>query len=282
MLGSTVFRQLAQSEALNVYGSVRSTDKLVHEFTGRDDSQLITGIDVSNPQLVEGLLIGLSPDVVINCVGIIKQDPSVDNRISTISLNSSLPHALSDICAQRGIRLVHISTDCVFSGSKGGYVETDTPDPKDFYGRSKLLGEVTDAPALTLRTSIIGHELASNRSLLDWFLSQSGTVQGYSRAIYSGLTTTEFAHMLETVVIPRDDLHGLYHVASSAISKFELLKTIAKVYDWRGQLVPFAGFVCDRSLSAGRLFSETGYQAPNWPTMIADMRQADYAGRSTR
>lgn len=140
---------------------------------------------------------------------------------------------------------------------------------------------MTDGPALTLRTSIIGHELNSNRSLLDWFLSQSGTVQGYSQAIYSGLTTTEFAHMLEAVVIPRDDLHGLYHVASSAISKFELLGTIANAYDWQGQLVPYAGFVCDRSLSAERILAETGYQPPDWSTMIADMRRADRAGRST-
>jgi dTDP-4-dehydrorhamnose reductase len=170
--------------------------------------------------------------------------------------------------------MIQVSTDCVFSGIKGKYVESDNPDPVDLYGRSKLLGEVDKAPALTLRTSFIGHEVGSKRSLVDWFLSQSDIVDGFTNAIYSGLTAVEFSHMLASVVFPRDDLSGLFHVASSPISKYDLLCAIAKEYDWPGRLVPFYDFECDRSLSADAFFCETGYTPPEWPEMIVQMRHA--------
>ena len=150
-------------------------------------------------------------------------------------------------------------------------MESNNPDPVDLYGRSKLLGEVSRAPALTLRTSFIGHEVGSSISLVDWFLSQSGVVNGFTRAIYSGLTATEFSRLLASVVFPRDDLTGLYHVASTPISKYDLLSSIADEYGWSGKLVPFSDFECDRSLLADAFFSATGYRPPEWPEMISQM-----------
>jgi dTDP-4-dehydrorhamnose reductase len=222
---------------------------------------------------VRRLLKDLQPDVVINCIGVIKQKPEIEDAIGTITLNSLFPHLLADECAGRDIRLIHVGTDGVFSGNRGRYSEADNPDPADLYGRSKLAGEVTSPPALTLRTAVIGHELGSNRSLVDWFLSRSGTVNGYRRAIFSGITATEFAHLLHSVILPRTDLTGLLHVASTPISKYELLHLVGREYGWRGQLTPFDSFTCDRSLSADALFSLTGYRPPTWPEMIAEMHR---------
>jgi dTDP-4-dehydrorhamnose reductase len=196
-----------------------------------------------------------------------------------VRVNALFPHLLAERCAERDIRMVHISTDCVFSGHRGRYTEDDFPDPADFYGRSKLLGEVAQGGALTLRTSIIGHELGTGRSLVDWFLSQRDHVRGFRRAIYSGLTTTEFARMLETVVLPSAQLHGLMHVASDPISKFDLLRLVADIYGWHGTIEPYDDFACDRSLRADRFRAATGYHPPSWPSMIAAMKDAASAWR---
>jgi dTDP-4-dehydrorhamnose reductase len=164
-----------------------------------------------------------------------------------------------------------VSTDCVFSGSQGNRRETDIPDPVDLYGRSKLLGEVDGPPALTLRTSVIGHERTGHRSLVDWFLSQAGNVPGYTEAIYSGITTVEFARLLRSIVLPRPELTGLYHVASTPISKYDLLRLIGEVYGFRGRVVPSDRVTCDRSLSADAFFAAAGYRPPSWPAMISEL-----------
>jgi dTDP-4-dehydrorhamnose reductase len=158
-------------------------------------------------------------------------------------------------------------------------VEADIPDPSDLYGRSKLLGEVASAPTLTLRTSVIGHELGTSRSLVDWFLSQSGVVKGFTRAIYSGLTTIEFARLLARVVFPRKDLVGLFHVASTPISKFELLHMIATAYGWTGELIRDPDVAYDRSLSPKAFYSLTRYHPPSWPEMIGEMHRSAPAAR---
>ena len=210
----------------------------------------------------------------MNCVGVIKQRPDVQDAAHTVTMNALLPHQLAEVCTQTGSRLIHVSTDCVFSGRQGGYAESDLPDPADLYGRSKWLGEVTTAPALTLRTSIVGHELTTNRSLVDWFLSQRGTVRGFTRAIYSGVTTVEFARLLHTVVLPNEELTGLYHVAAEPITKYDLLRLVAEAYQWPGELVPDGDFVCDRSMRADLLAGATGYRPPGWPQMIRSMHAA--------
>jgi dTDP-4-dehydrorhamnose reductase len=274
MLGHALLRELSGVDGIEAYGTVRSLesfyDRIPHDLLDR----VRVGVDATDSASVEQVIDELRPDVVVNAIGVIKQDPAVGDAARTVQLNALLPHQLADHCARRGARLVLVSTDCVFSGRKGRYKESDLPDPSDFYGRSKLLGESTAASCLTLRTSIVGHELGTTRSLIDWFLAQSGTVRGFTRAIYSGLTTPEFARMLATVVLPATDLTGLFHVASAPISKHELLHLVAEEYGWQGTITPDDGVDCDRSLDAARFRERTGYEPPTWPTMIKEMREA--------
>jgi dTDP-4-dehydrorhamnose reductase len=274
MLGHALLRELSQAPEFDVYGSARSVGAVQRHFPDELADRIATDVDGTDIASVRRLIDRLQPHVVVNCIGVIKQHHTVGDTVTTIGLNALLPHLLARECAARNTRLIHVSTDCVFSGERGGYVEEDIPDPADFYGRSKLLGEVTGAPALTLRTSIIGHELASNRSLVDWFLSQESVVNGYTGAIYSGVTTTEFARLLCTVVLPAPELVGLFHVASTPISKYELLGLIARTYGWQGRIMAYEGLTCDRSLSADAFWAVTGYRPPEWPEMIARMRQS--------
>lgn len=271
MLGHNLMRELSRDKSLDVQGSARSTSALEKIFPKELLSRVIPRIDANDMGLISGLLARVQPDIVVNCIGVIKQDPSIQDAANTISLNARFPHLLAEACTERNIRMIHISTDCVFSGIKGGYVESDNPDPVDLYGRSKLLGEVSRAPALTLRTSFIGHEPGTRTSLLEWFLSRTSVVSGFTEAIYSGLTAIEFSHVLTSVVFPRGDLTGLYHVASTPISKYDLLCAIADEYGWPGQLVPSSDFECDRSLSADSFLTATGYRPPEWPEMISQM-----------
>ncbi|QOC92741.1 dTDP-4-dehydrorhamnose reductase family protein [Micromonospora craniellae] len=274
MLGHAVLRDLSEDPDLDVHGLARRVDDHAGWFPAHLRDRITPGVDATRFADVRRLLDTLHPDVVINCVGVIKQRPDVQEAVPTVTLNALLPHLLADACADLGSRVVHVSTDCVFSGRRGGYTEEDLPDPPDLYGRSKLLGEATGPSALTLRTSIIGHELATHRSLVDWFLAQRGQVRGFTRAIYTGVTTVEFARLLRTVVLPREDLTGLYHVAAEPISKHDLLRLVAEVYGWPGELVPDDGFVCDRSMRADALTRATGYRPPGWPEMVRAMHAA--------
>ena len=274
MLGHALLRELGGDPLLDVHGLARSIGDRAHLYPVDLCARITADVDATRFGQLRQVLHELRPDVVINCVGVIKQRPDVQDAVHTVTLNALLPHVLAETCAQVGSRLIHVSTDCVFSGRRGGYVETDLPDPTDLYGRSKLLGEVTTGAALTLRTSIIGHELTTSRSLVDWFLAQRGRVRGFTRAIYSGVTTVEFARLLRTVILPNRQLTGLHHVAARPISKYELLQLVAEVYGWQGELVPDDAFVCDRSMRADAIARVTGYRPPDWPDMIRAMHTA--------
>ena len=213
------------------------------------------------------------PDVVINCVGIIKQLDSVKNLRLLIETNALLPHRLADLSNRYGARLIHISTDCVFSGAKGMYKESDVADAADPYGRTKQLGETLASNAVTLRTSIIGHEVKRAVSLVDWFLSQRGSVKGYRRAIFSGLPSVELARVIRDYVVPDREMTGLYHVAAEPIAKFDLLGLVAKEYHSEVNLVPDDTLVIDRSLDGQRFRERTGYIAAPWPTLVRSMRE---------
>ncbi|RJG20515.1 dTDP-4-dehydrorhamnose reductase family protein, partial [Massilia cavernae] len=188
-----------------------------------------------------------------------------------LPINSMLPHRLAKLCALAGARLVHVSTDCVFAGTKGRYHETDVSDATDLYGKSKYIGEVHTDNAITLRTSIIGHELQNGHSLVDWFLSQGANCRGFSRAIFSGLPTVVLATLVRDVIFPRPDLSGLYHVAAEPINKFDLLNLIKRVYGKQIEIADDPSLVIDRSLDASRLREATGYVAPSWNEMITTM-----------
>lgn len=278
MLGHTLMGRLARDTTLDVYGTARDVERLRRHLPHGIMQRVVDGVDATDVAGVRKVLRDVRPEIVVNCIGIVKQDAQINDAVRTISVNSLLPHLLAREAAEFGARLIHVSTDCVFSGTRGNYIETDVPDPHDFYGRSKLLGEVANPPALTLRTSIIGHELLTKRSLLEWFLTQSGSVNGFTNAVYTGVTTTEVARLLSRVVFPRAELVGLFHVASKPISKYDLLHLIAAEYAWAGDIKPFPDFVCDRSLSGDFLYSTTGYRPPAWVEMIADMHQSHMAG----
>lgn len=212
------------------------------------------------------------PEVVINCVGIIKQVPAAKDHLASLEINSMLPHRLADLCRLGGARLVHISTDCVFSGRKGPYRESEITDAEDLYGRTKALGEVSGAPAITLRTSIVGRELKTRHGLLEWFLSQEGKeIQGFERALYTGFTTLELSRIIARVIERHTELHGLWHVSSEAISKHELLSLAKKSFKWQGSIIPSGELVCDRRLDSSRFRRVTGYTPPSWQEMLDEM-----------
>lgn len=267
MLGNAVIRVLSEKADWQVHGTVRSEASKRH-FQESIAKRLLAGVDVEQQDSLTQAFIRIRPDVVINCVGLVKQLAEADDPLQAVPINTLLPHRLARLCELAGARLVHMSTDCVFAGDKGGYLESSPSDAKDLYGRSKYLGEVDYPHAVTLRTSIIGHELQSAHGLIDWFLSQQGKCKGYTRAIFSGVPTVVLAKIIRDVVIPRPDLHGVYHVAAKPISKFDLLNLVAKVYGKQIEIVPDDKLAIDRSLDAGRFREATGYVAPEWQEMI--------------
>ena len=214
----------------------------------------------------------IQPDIVINCIGLIKQMGHLaKDPLFSITLNSLLPHRISLLCRTAKIRMIHISTDCVFSGKKGKYLETDQSDAEDLYGRTKFLGEVHYPHCVTLRTSIIGMELKNRLGLIDWFLNEKGPIKGYRKAIFSGFTTDELSRVIENFVIPNKNLHGLYHVSSKPISKFDLL-TLTKQYCKKNvEILPDDNFFCDRSLDSSVFQRLTGYTPPTWDEMIREL-----------
>jgi dTDP-4-dehydrorhamnose reductase len=215
----------------------------------------------------------IQPDLVINCIGLIKQMGHLArDPILSISINALLPHRISLICRTAKIRMIQISTDCVFSGRKGYYVEDDQSDAEDLYGRAKFLGEVYYPHTITLRTSIIGQELKNRFGLIEWFLSQHGTIKGYQKAIYAGFTTDELSHIILKYVIPHPELNGLYHVSSIPISKYDLLMLAKDAYRKQDvNILPDRDFLCDRSLESSCFRQATGYKPPSWKEMITEM-----------
>ena len=270
MIGSTVMRVLSEEKDWDVFGTIRDT-AAKEFFSSKINKNLISGIDVEKNDLLEKVLNQVRPDVVVNCAGMTKHKPSADEPLVSIPINTLMPHYLANFCEAIGSRLIHISTDCVFSGEKGGYIESDFADARDVYGRSKSLGEVFQPHTITLRTSTIGHELHTKYGLLDWFLSQEKSCNGYTRAIFSGLPTVIFAQVIRDVVIPLDKLSGLYHVSAAAINKYDLLKLIAEIYGKNIKIEPNEDLVIDRSLNSEKFRTATGYSSPDWVSLIKSM-----------
>jgi dTDP-4-dehydrorhamnose reductase len=169
--------------------------------------------------------------------------------------------------------MIHLSTDCVFSGRKGQYVEQDASDAEDLYGRTKFLGEVAYPHAITVRTSMIGRELRTRYGLVEWFLSQKSAVKGYRKAIFSGFTTDELSRILLHYVLPRPELSGLYHVSSEPISKYDLLLFVKASFGYPIDILPDEELIVDRSLDSTRFRQATGYQPPAWEAMIDELKE---------
>lgn len=270
MLGHKLVQTLQKQ--FEVYSLVRTWKSLYQEYQIFDRERTITGIDMSDNDALIAALGRIKPDVMVNCVGIIKQLPTAKDPIVSITVNSLLPHRLAALARLLGSRFFHISTDCVFDGVKGGYTEDDNSNATDLYGRSKHLGEVNQDGALTLRTSIIGRELCTASGLVEWFLSQRGKqIKGFKRAIYTGLTTLQLARVIADLIEHHPVLSGLYQVASAPINKFDLLELVREQMKIDIDMRPDEQFVLDRSLNGQRFEKATGIQIPAWSTMIADM-----------
>lgn len=273
MLGSEVLRTLSEKDDWKVFGTVRSSGA-ARFFSSKIADRLVNGCDVENHDALITVFQRIKPDVVVNCIGLIKQIADADDPLLALPINSLLPHRLAALCELGKARLIHISTDCVFTGSQGGYKEEDISNATDLYGKSKFIGEVYSSHTVTLRTSIIGHELQSAHGLVEWFLLQEKQCSGYTRAVFSGLPTVALAQLIRDVIIPRSDLSGLYHVAAKPISKFDLLSLIAKIYGKSIAILPDDHLVIDRSLNADKLRNDTGFIAPEWPDLIRLMHSS--------
>lgn len=270
MLGHTLFRYFALADRYDVIGSVRQkTGDIKWNYSGGSLLENFNALDIEEARLI---IKELAPNIIINCIGIIKQIPSADDALMNIRINSIWPRQLALIADDVGARLIHFSTDCVFSGTRGLYTEQDMPDAVDLYGLSKYAGEVAGSKVLTLRTSIIGHEVNGNTSLLEWFLSQHESVMGFKKAIFSGLTTYEVAKFLHQYILPDKEINGMYHLSSYPINKYDLLNLIKDKYKLNIEIKENQEVIIDRSLDSSLLRARTGYVPPSWNEMIEEMK----------
>jgi len=272
MLGHKVYQVLKADGRFKVYGTIRGKFATIRHFRFFDKKDIIEKVNILSQGLADNTVYQVMPDVVINCIGIVKQSPMMKSEASTIITNSVFPHQLYETCHPLKKRLIHISTDCVFSGKKGNYYESNTPDALDLYGQTKYLGEIEKDGSLTIRTSIIGPELGTSRGLLEWFISnKGGEVNGYSMTAFSGFPTIVFAKVLKHIIVNYPDLWGLYHVASNPISKYMLLNMINDRMDLDVKINKDTVYRCFRDLNAWKFKEVTGYSSPPWREMIDEL-----------
>lgn len=267
MLGHKLVQRL--SSRFVVEGTLRAAALPAGYERVLDAARTSFGVRADEIETVERVVERFAPDVVVNAIGIVKQRPDADLVGPTLTINGHFPHELSALCGPRGIRVVQISTDCVFSGERGGYTEVDVPDPVDLYGRSKLEGELHDPGTLTLRTSIVGRELRDAHGLFEWFLGNvGGRVRGYSRAVFSGLTTAALSDLVGDLIERHPDLHGVWHASAEPVDKYMLLRRLANAMQLPIEIDPDDGLVIDRSLDSTRLREEIGWAPPSWTAML--------------
>ena len=273
MVGHTLIKQLlAKHEIFTILRNRTDlqSSKFFEKILQKDRCVLID--DINQYENLNNIIKQISPDIIINCIGVIKQRNDIKNTLNMIRINSLLPHILNDICHTNKIKLIHLSTDCVFSGNKGNYKESDNPDPIDKYGESKLLGEINEGSSLTIRTSFIGPELFNKKSLFEWIKSQKNTeIDGFENAIYSGLTTLTFAQVIENIIDKHLDLSGVWQVSSDSISKFELIKMINQKFNLNIKINRNSSFQCNRSLNSSKFKKKTAIKIPSWESMINDL-----------
>lgn len=270
MLGSAMIRVLSESGDLEVFGSIRSK-KIKKFFNKNISNNLVECKDVTDYDNLLNIFSNIKPNLVINCISLSKEFLIKSDPLLMIPIYALLPHQLAKLCKVNNSRLIHISTDAIFSGSKGGYIESDPFDVQDLYGITKFIGEVNDPHSISIRTSIIGHELQQKKGLLEWFLSQKKSCKCFNKAIFSGFPTIVLAQIIRDFVIPRPDLSGIYHVASNPISKCKLLRLIADIYGKKIDILPDKKIFMNRSLNPERFRIATGYNPPDWQSLVKIM-----------
>ena len=279
LLGYTFTRYFFDREFFDTFAIVRNYSKIKY-FNEKHHEKFVHINNILDYEETEKIIKNIKPDVLINCLGITNKKISNSNQSEEfIRINSLLPYRLQKICTVLGSRLIHFSTDCIFSGNKGFYSENDIPDPIDLYGRSKLLGELDFENTLTIRKSVIGHELISKNGLLEWFLSQNKYVEGYKNVKFSGTTVLELAILIEKYVIPRSDLRGILNISGESITKFDLLKIIADIYHKKIDIIPNELIKLDRSLDYSQFSKLTGYYSKPWPLLIKAMKEFEFLSK---
>ncbi len=273
MLGADLFRHLGSYPTLQVMGLMRGDprDTMIGTVPSSKNTSIVGGISYSEGKCLAKVLREFAPNVMVNCIGWRKQPQNASQTIEMIAANALLPHRLAMLAGEIGARLIHFSSDAVFSGKRGRYLEHDVPDPVDAYGVSKLLGEPNYPHCLILRTSMIGHVSKKSDQLVDWLIRQKGIINGYQKTVFSGLPTIEIASIMRTILLPRTELVGIWNLAAAPISKFELLKMIVEKYNIDVDVVPVAHPTFDRSLNASRFLDATGYVVKPWPELIEQM-----------
>ena len=257
---------------LDTWATVRALTPMLAAIGLGDPARTITGVDARQPSTIDAALDRAAPDAVVNCIGIVKQLAAAKDPVESIAINALHPHLVARACGSRGIRLVHISTDCVFDGTRGAYREADRPDASDLYGRSKALGEVTAPGCLTLRTSIIGRELSGASGLVEWFLSRRGAgADGFTRAVFSGFTTAALSALILRVLDRHPTLEGLYHASAAPIDKDTLLRMLNQAFAAGVTITARDEPRIDRSLDSTRFREATGITPPSWPEMIGEL-----------
>jgi dTDP-4-dehydrorhamnose reductase len=270
MLGHKLVQRFPSD--FDTWTTLRGSAAAMARYGIYDEARVIPGVDVERFDTVVEAVRRVRPDAIVNCVGVIKQLAGAKDPVLSLTINALLPHRLQRLAVAEGARLIHISTDCVFNGRRGGYREDDPSDAEDLYGRTKFLGETAGEGALTLRTSIVGRELASATGLVEWFLSQRGRrVEGYTRAIFTGFTTETMADLLRTVLTGHPQLHGTLQASSAPISKYDLLRLVQRAYAAPIEIVPSDAVHIDRSLDSSRFRALTGFAPPSWPEMVERM-----------
>ncbi len=265
MLGSTLYKYFKYKKNIHVLGTSRNS-KIIRG----QDKNIILKFEIDFLRSLETKIRKISPNVIINCIGIVKSEVSKHKSTYVYKINSKLPKFLNDISTKNNFKLIHISTDCVFSGLRKNYSEKHKPDPKDLYGKSKLNGEFSSTKNLVIRTSIIGHELNNKRGLLEWFLKQKKEVYGYENAYFSGLTTYELSKIIYNKILFNKKIFGLYHISGNKISKYRLLQKIKKIYKLNLKLNKENNFIIDRSLDCSKFIKKTGYKKVDWNKMIKE------------
>tara|TARA_B100001287_G_C22666876_1_gene523260 strand:+ start:1135 stop:2010 length:876 start_codon:yes stop_codon:yes gene_type:complete len=270
MLGHKLFTYLQREADFKVVGFCRKLSIKLIPY----GENIVDGMDFLDFESLLSAIDKFSPELIINCAGVIKQKDEGISAIDEIKINSLLPHMIANYCDQKSIRLIHFSTDCVFSGRKGNYSENDQSDCYDFYGKTKFLGEIDSSNHLTIRTSIIGHELDSEFSLLSWFLKQK-SIKGYKKAVFSGVPTIFLAKFLKKYLIPNNHINGIKHLSASPIDKFSLLKKINKAYSANIEIEPDDSLKIDRSLNSTLLMKQLDAKIPPWDDLI-DLMYTDF------
>ncbi len=269
MLGHTLWGEC--EKRFEASTTIRADQPDAVALRALDPDCIVAGVRAEDLSSVERALDRSGAEVAVNCIGLVKQLASGADPAAMVAANALFPQQLAAACRERAVRLVHVSTDCVFSGRRGGYTESDLPDPEDLYGRSKLAGEPEGSGVLTLRTSMIGRELAGSHGLLEWFLAQKGEVRGFTRAVFTGPTAPVLSRAICDLIEDHPRLEGTWHLGAEPITKHELMLLLRDTFQHDVEIVPDGKLKIDRSLNSSRLRSTTGWEAPSWPEMVAEL-----------